>query len=864
MNHRAHVLRPRLLERFRAASEYRVVLVVAPGGYGKSTAVDQFNSTQPGTIVKFEAREHHATLGSFTAALCAALSPLSRDIRDSFAEAQELALRSEDVHRALALWFAEKLADAAGVVVIDDLHLGGSVVGNFLGELLERTPSTLQWILVTRNTEGLPLGTWMAYGLCDLPIDEKDLSFTDREAAELARTIGTGIDDVGPLHAVTGGWPTALTFALRSTMRSRDLEAAGAATREMMYRFLAEQVYRDLNTGERAVLLAIAALGDATTTTLEKIAGDGTRSTIAALRRKLTFLHEASAGTFRLHDLFREYLLHELQQQQPEEFAALRLQCARALEQEQQLERALWLYVQAQKRDEIRRFIETHGLDLITTGTVDVIEQAVAVTRTAPGDALLDAFFGFIEHLRGRYESGLSIMETALSTSDAMPGELRARLILRFATHYHNTTFRATPLTAIVSGDLSLPVELRAEAYAAHASGISNSEPADDVRRALAHAERLVQGINDARARVRILQQIGIAYDNLGDLSAMHVWYDTIDLAEERHMYSLAAAAAHAIARLEWTKNGNYEAAVRAIERGERSAKSSGHMHLIMLNYLYQLAVFVDSGERERAEIALHAFRQYPVTPFWRSFVIGAEAYLALLDDNLPDALRLFGVSFGKQRPDDLVGTGGIYAVILALSNERKGAIALLDRLHAEVKEIGITAPPSVKASIGIEFMRLAETMLQRARMVAVLQAREPIVDHPVTRATAKVIDGLIPVAKGADALTPAFAEGLQELRNAHHGGFATIAERIAARLVPRQSQATVSITSTEKKIIKLLAAGMSTKEIAQAIERSPHTINSHVRTLYEKLGVRSRVALVNMALQFAERDENQHNAIAG
>ena len=43
---------------------------------------------------------------------------------------------------------------------------------------------------------------------------------------------------------MTEGWPTALSFALRTSTRSIDLRNIAASTREMVYRYLAEQVYR--------------------------------------------------------------------------------------------------------------------------------------------------------------------------------------------------------------------------------------------------------------------------------------------------------------------------------------------------------------------------------------------------------------------------------------------------------------------------------------------------------------------------------------------------------------------------------------------------------------------------------------------
>jgi RNA polymerase sigma factor (sigma-70 family) len=56
---------------------------------------------------------------------------------------------------------------------------------------------------------------------------------------------------------------------------------------------------------------------------------------------------------------------------------------------------------------------------------------------------------------------------------------------------------------------------------------------------------------------------------------------------------------------------------------------------------------------------------------------------------------------------------------------------------------------------------------------------------------------------------------------------------------------ASVSLDDTlaerEREVLQLLAQGYLYKEIAEALQISAHTVNSHLRRIYEKLHVRSR-----------------------
>lgn len=51
--------------------------------------------------------------------------------------------------------------------------------------------------------------------------------------------------------------------------------------------------------------------------------------------------------------------------------------------------------------------------------------------------------------------------------------------------------------------------------------------------------------------------------------------------------------------------------------------------------------------------------------------------------------------------------------------------------------------------------------------------------------------------------------------------------------------------TAREQEILDLLAQGLRTKEIAARLCISPQTVQTHVRNIYEKLHVRSRVEAV-------------------
>jgi DNA-binding CsgD family transcriptional regulator len=62
---------------------------------------------------------------------------------------------------------------------------------------------------------------------------------------------------------------------------------------------------------------------------------------------------------------------------------------------------------------------------------------------------------------------------------------------------------------------------------------------------------------------------------------------------------------------------------------------------------------------------------------------------------------------------------------------------------------------------------------------------------------------------------------------------------------VARLNVASYGLTGREAEIVRLVARGSSTKEISGALFISEHTVNNHLRSIFEKAGVNSRRAMV-------------------
>jgi len=59
------------------------------------------------------------------------------------------------------------------------------------------------------------------------------------------------------------------------------------------------------------------------------------------------------------------------------------------------------------------------------------------------------------------------------------------------------------------------------------------------------------------------------------------------------------------------------------------------------------------------------------------------------------------------------------------------------------------------------------------------------------------------------------------------------------------------ALTTSELAVARLVADGLTNREVADRLFVSPHTVNSHLRHVFTKLGINSRVALARFAHEY-------------
>jgi DNA-binding CsgD family transcriptional regulator len=76
---------------------------------------------------------------------------------------------------------------------------------------------------------------------------------------------------------------------------------------------------------------------------------------------------------------------------------------------------------------------------------------------------------------------------------------------------------------------------------------------------------------------------------------------------------------------------------------------------------------------------------------------------------------------------------------------------------------------------------------------------------------------------------------------------------QLSVRVLPTpRALAWSRLTESERRVARLVAAGATNREAADQLCLSPHTVNSHLRHVFKKLGINSRIRLARYLMEGA------------
>jgi LuxR family maltose regulon positive regulatory protein len=886
---RDEVVRAHLVERLTSGTRGPLTLVTAPAGFGKTTLVSTWRAGCSVAVAWLALESGDNDLARFLRYVIAAVQTIKADLGTGvLATLPSLQRPAAESLMALLINELAALAEEC-VLVLDDYHvIEEPSIHQALAYLLDHLPSQLHLVIVTRADPPLPLSRLRAGGHLT-EIREADLRFTTDEASAFfgeTMRVQLSAAHVATLTGRTEGWVTGLQLAGLS-LRAMAGEEAGvlafitafSGSHRYVVDYLAEEVLNRLPEQVQAFLLS--------TSILDRLSGDlcdavlehpGSQSLLEELERVNLFLIalDGERRWYRYHHLFTDFLRERLRRGQPEQLAALHRRACHWHEEHGQATEAAQHALAGGEVEVAARLLEgLTGTLLWQRGEPTTVsrwlERLPATALQARPRLCLDQAWALlwreqiaaIEPCLQPVERSLGIAATQLArppileTGSAMAPPARAlhgevATIRAVLARYHGN---AEETDALARSALALlpPQQGLLRGIATGLRGVG-SRLQGDLRAADQAFTEAAQLSRQAGNSVTTLIALGRAVDAQmlgGHLRRAAVTFQQArDLAAE---WALTACPALGIA-LVAMGGVLYELDdVRSAENTLRQGIAACEQWLGVLaefavdGWLRLAAISRARGEYGAALAQIEhaqAIARRTESSFDSERVAAARALLWLAEANLTEAARwlaarregfpLEGALDGAQLDEYLLA-----ARVLAAQGEFETAAQVLSRLlpRAEAQGAGRLC---IEGHLALALIQQAQGRLAEAR-VAVERALALAEPEGYLRLFADEGAAMASVLRLAGGAHAAYVRRLLQ-------AMGTPAVVAAPAAPAGMSELIEPLSARELEVLRLLAQGRSTVEIADLLVVTPGTVRNHLKHIFGKLGAHARLQAVERA----------------
>ena len=835
-----------LLERLDRATTKRVTVIAAPAGSGKTTLLrawaDRASGPRRVAFVSVE-RDEHSAEGFWSAVLEAIRGPAALD-----------ADRLVDT-------VLSELAEQPVVLIVDDLHeLKSPDALTQLEHVLATLPSCARVVLSSRRDPPIRLHRLrLAEELAE--IRAGDLRFTERETLELLASSEIALSDAAAvaLHRHTEGWAAGLRLAVISLRGHPDPErfvSEFSGTDRAIGEYLMFEMLERQSSEVQRMLLR--------TSVVDRVNGElaDLLSGRAGSEQMLLELEDANAFVvsldpdrtwFRYHQLLVDYLRLELRRTSADAIGGLHRAAARWFAERGEVVEAVRHTLAAGDWPEAARLLADHSFSLTLDGREGTIGELL---RAFPAGASVDhpdlaLAYAATQLAQGRLEEAAAQLALAEAHVQSAPPARRRRLMvavasLRLALARRSGQFtevieQVNMLDASIADDSVAPVAIGSELRGVALMNLGIVEMwcrrYDDAERHLSEGAALAQAIGRPYLEVACRAHQIFPTTRVSLASARERGREAIALAE-RHGLADRPILAPALAEIAFWAiwMGEFDEGESALRRAWEVAEPQIDPAAAVLLHLVTGQLHAGRGQHPAALEAFAAgAHAQSLLKGVRAFATPVVGWLAETQARLgmPDVARETLTGFSAE-PGRVGFFYNARAVICLAEGDPAGALDVLRDVPAIVPATG-PAFTLVETHLlaGLAHLELGDRTAAAAAVETALEAAEP--------------DRLIfPFAlTGAAALLDA----LPRHATAHGALVAEIVDVLGGARASRLDQPPPEeLSPSELRVLRYLPTNMTRPDIAHELYVSVNTVNTHIRNIYSKLGVRDRSSAVRHA----------------
>jgi LuxR family maltose regulon positive regulatory protein len=414
------VRRQRLLDSLFRSLDYKLTLVTATAGYGKTTLLTEFAHDVELPVCWLTLDREDSDPAQFLSSLVLSISQRFPDVGASTRAALAGGVKPAVVMGVLVNELVES-ARQLFILILDDFHeVDSAEIGLMLDRFVRFLPAHVHLIIGSRAVPPINLIHLTAKQEI-VAVPPRELRFTGSETAALLEqnyNLSMRAGDAEALAKRMDGWVTGIILATQQMTRRLAYEQALTdGDLDIVYAYLAQEVLGQQPPHVRDFLLQTAVLRwmtvDLCNTLLHR---DDAAQVFRTLEAQHLFIErieeEDGPLRFRYHPLFHEFLLEQLAQWDPGRLAILRRDAAQLNAEDGDVEEAIRLYLDAGELAEVAPLMNLQAPDLFNHGRhTTLLEWHEALGEQVSSAPMLQIQVAKAWIARGEYARALAVLE---------------------------------------------------------------------------------------------------------------------------------------------------------------------------------------------------------------------------------------------------------------------------------------------------------------------------------------------------------------------------------------------------------------------------------------------------------------------